>query len=73
MPGSLGPAPRTALEPMLTIEWNDPEAFTAALSEHGDTIAAVVMEPMMLNAGAIGPPTATCSTYASCAPGAASC
>jgi glutamate-1-semialdehyde 2,1-aminomutase len=53
-PGSLGQLP-DALDPTLTIEWNDPQAFTAAVSQHGDTIAAVVMEPMMLNAGAIEP------------------
>src|SRR5881628_226426 len=38
VPGSLGQIPE-ALDPMLTVEWNDPEAFTAALREHGDTIA----------------------------------
>jgi glutamate-1-semialdehyde 2,1-aminomutase len=54
LPGSLGQIP-DALDPTVTIEWNDHEAFTAALSEHGDSIAAVVMEPMMLNAGAIVP------------------
>lgn len=54
VPGSLGQIP-DALDPTLTIAWNDPEAFTAALREHADTIAAVVMEPMMLNAGAIVP------------------
>jgi glutamate-1-semialdehyde 2,1-aminomutase len=53
-PGSLGQLP-DALDSTLTIEWNDPKAFTAALSEHGDTVAAVLMEPMMLNAGAIAP------------------
>jgi glutamate-1-semialdehyde 2,1-aminomutase len=53
-PGSLGQLP-DALDPTLTIEWNDPQAFATALSEYGDTIAAVVMEPMMLNAGAIMP------------------
>lgn len=54
MPGSLGQL-ADALDPMLTVEWNDAEAFTAALRDRGDTIAAVVMEPMMLNAGAIVP------------------
>jgi len=54
VPGSLGQVP-DALDPMLTVEWNDAEAFAAALRDHGDTIAAVVMEPMMLNAGAIVP------------------
>lgn len=54
LPGSLGQVP-DALDPVLTVEWNDAEAFTAALRDHGDMIAAVVMEPMMLNAGAIVP------------------
>ncbi|AQT79956.1 hypothetical protein B1R94_12745 [Mycolicibacterium litorale] len=54
LPGSLGQLPE-ALDPTLTIAWNDPDAFVAALREHADTIAAVVMEPMMLNAGAIVP------------------
>lgn len=54
LPGSLGQIP-DALDPTITIEWNDPAAFAAALAEHGDTIAAVLMEPMMLNAGAIAP------------------
>jgi glutamate-1-semialdehyde 2,1-aminomutase len=53
-PGSVGQLP-DALDPTLVIEWNDPQAFATALSEHGDTIAAVIMEPMMLNAGAIVP------------------
>ncbi|MET0700481.1 MAG: aminotransferase class III-fold pyridoxal phosphate-dependent enzyme [Mycobacterium sp.] len=54
LPGSLGQI-ADALDPTMTIEWNDADAFTATLAEHGDTIAAVVMEPMMLNAGAIAP------------------
>ncbi|MCV7224858.1 aspartate aminotransferase family protein [Mycolicibacterium komossense] len=54
LPGSLGQI-ADALDPTVTIEWNDAEAFAATLAEHGDTIAAVVMEPMMLNAGAIVP------------------
>jgi glutamate-1-semialdehyde 2,1-aminomutase len=53
-PGSLGQL-SDALDPTITIEWNDPEALTATMNEHGDTIAAVVMEPIMLNAGAIAP------------------
>lgn len=53
-PGSLGQIPE-ALEPTLTIEWNDADAFSEAIAQHGQTIAGVVMEPMMLNAGAILP------------------
>ena len=53
-PGSLGQVP-DALDPLLIIDWNDPDAFTRAIDDHGDSIAAVLMEPMMLNAGAIEP------------------
>lgn len=52
--GSLGQL-HEALDATITIEWNDEEAFTEALARHGETIAGVVMEPMMLNAGAIVP------------------
>jgi glutamate-1-semialdehyde 2,1-aminomutase len=54
LPGSLGQLPQ-ALDQVITIAWNDPAAFDAALDAHQGTIAAVVMEPMMLNAGAIEP------------------
>ncbi|MGH3681786.1 MAG: aspartate aminotransferase family protein [Natronosporangium sp.] len=37
------------------LEWNDPEALAAALREHGDTICAVLMEPVMVNTGGIEP------------------
>lgn len=53
-PGSRGQLPE-ALDATLTIEWNDPDALTAAINAHGGSIAAVLMEPMMLNAGAIEP------------------
>lgn len=53
-PGSLGQIPQ-ALDQTVTIAWNDPAAFDAALIAHEGTLAAVVMEPMMLNAGAIAP------------------
>jgi glutamate-1-semialdehyde 2,1-aminomutase len=53
-PGSLGQIPQ-ALDQMITTAWNDPAAFDEALAAHEGTIAAVVMEPIMLNAGAIAP------------------
>lgn len=37
------------------LPWNDAEALAALLSASGDTIAAVIMEPMMVNAGGIEP------------------
>lgn len=35
--------------------WNDADALETLLREHGDTIAAVIMEPMMVNTGGLEP------------------
>jgi glutamate-1-semialdehyde 2,1-aminomutase len=45
----------SALSDVITIEWNDVGAFTRVMADHGDEIAAVIMEPVMLNAGVIVP------------------
>jgi glutamate-1-semialdehyde 2,1-aminomutase len=45
----------SALGEVITIEWNDAEAFQQAMADHGDEIAAVIMEPVMINAGVIVP------------------
>jgi len=45
----------SALADVLMIEWNDAAAFGHVVAERGDEIAAVIMEPVMLNAGAIEP------------------
>lgn len=37
------------------LPWNDADALAALLSSSGETIAAVIMEPMMVNAGGIEP------------------
>jgi glutamate-1-semialdehyde 2,1-aminomutase len=47
--------PPEALEESITLPWNDVSAVEAALARRGDDIAAVLMEPMMVNAGAICP------------------
>lgn len=39
----------------ITVEWNDLDAVRAALEAHPGEVAAVITEPMMLNAGAIEP------------------
>ncbi len=44
-----------ALEATIVVPWNDLEALRAALAEHGQDVAAVITEPMMLNQGAIEP------------------
>jgi glutamate-1-semialdehyde 2,1-aminomutase len=54
LPGSLGQLPQ-ALDQVITIAWNDPAALDVALDARDGTIAAIVMEPIMLNAGAIEP------------------
>jgi glutamate-1-semialdehyde 2,1-aminomutase len=57
--GAAGPAsagqPADALADSLILPWNDSNAVADAFSDHGGDIAAVLMEPMMLNAGAILP------------------
>ncbi len=47
--------PPEALDESITLPWNDVSAVEAALARRGDDIAAVLMEPMMVNAGAICP------------------
>lgn len=39
----------------ITVEWNDLDAVRAALDAHDGEVAAIITEPMMLNAGAIEP------------------
>ncbi|MBV9922122.1 MAG: aminotransferase class III-fold pyridoxal phosphate-dependent enzyme [Pseudonocardia sp.] len=54
LPGSKGQL-ASALREVDTIEWNDLAAFERFMSDHGDEVAAVIMEPIMLNAGVIPP------------------
>ncbi len=42
-------------ETLVVLPWNDAEAFTAAMDELGDRVAAVITEPIMLNTGCILP------------------
>jgi glutamate-1-semialdehyde 2,1-aminomutase len=43
------------LEDSILLPWNDLEALTVVLERHQGEVAAVLMEPMMVNAGAIEP------------------
>jgi glutamate-1-semialdehyde 2,1-aminomutase len=45
-----------ALADVLAAEWNDESGLRALFSEHGDRIAALIMEPLPCNGGVI-PPT----------------
>jgi glutamate-1-semialdehyde 2,1-aminomutase len=53
-PASQG-QPASALRDVSVLEWNDVAAFEQLMTEHGSEIAAVIMEPVMLNAGVIIP------------------
>lgn len=53
-PASAGQPPQ-ALDESITLPWNDLSALTATFDRRSSEIAAVLMEPMMINAGAIEP------------------
>ena len=53
-PGSAGQLP-SALADSVVVGWNDADALAAALDAHGEEVAAVIMEPMMVNTGSIEP------------------
>lgn len=57
--GRWGPATRgqneAELAGQIVLPWNDPDAVTVAFDRYGDEIAAIITEPMMVNAGAIEP------------------
>jgi glutamate-1-semialdehyde 2,1-aminomutase len=54
VPGSSGQA-LGSLDKMVLVRWNDAEALERELDAQGDQIAAVIMEPVMLNTGAAEP------------------
>jgi glutamate-1-semialdehyde 2,1-aminomutase len=47
--------PKSVLDDVVVAGWNDLEALAAAFEHHPGEIAAVIMEPMMVNGGAIPP------------------
>jgi glutamate-1-semialdehyde 2,1-aminomutase len=53
-PASAG-QPAEALADSIVLPWNDLEPLAALLEREGDDVCAVLMEPVMLNAGAIPP------------------
>ncbi|WP_309126873.1 glutamate-1-semialdehyde 2,1-aminomutase [Microbacterium sp.] len=54
LPGSAGvPAPITAQT--VVIDYNDPDALAAVFAEHGDRIAAVIVEAASANMGVVAP------------------
>jgi glutamate-1-semialdehyde 2,1-aminomutase len=53
-PASKG-QPASALTDVIIIEWNDVQAFEQVMADHGSEVAAVIMEPIMINAGVIVP------------------
>jgi glutamate-1-semialdehyde 2,1-aminomutase len=53
-PASQG-QPASALSDVLVLEWNDIAAFRQLMDTRGSDVAAVIMEPIMLNAGVLAP------------------
>jgi glutamate-1-semialdehyde 2,1-aminomutase len=54
VPASAG-QPSEALADSILLPWNDADAVADALERHGERVCAVLMEPVMFNAGAIAP------------------
>jgi glutamate-1-semialdehyde 2,1-aminomutase len=54
LPGAPGMIPE-ALAHTLQLPWNDPTALKRAFAEHGDRVAAVILEPVCANAGVVPP------------------
>ncbi|HEV3311618.1 MAG TPA: aspartate aminotransferase family protein [Chloroflexota bacterium] len=52
--GSAG-TPQAAVDLIIPLPWNDPDAVERTLSERGHEIAAVLTEPIMCNCGVIPP------------------
>lgn len=46
---------RAAGEQLIVLPWNDPEALRAAVAREGDSVAAILTEPVMCNTGCILP------------------
>jgi glutamate-1-semialdehyde 2,1-aminomutase len=55
VPGNSG-IPAAIRDLVVVVPFNDPDAVVRALAEHRDRIAAMILEPVMMNAGII-PPT----------------
>jgi glutamate-1-semialdehyde 2,1-aminomutase len=54
IPGSPGVTPGTAADTVV-VAWNDVEAVTAAVEEHGDNLAAIICEPVAANMNLVLP------------------
>lgn len=54
IPGSPGVTPGTAADTVV-VAWNDTEAVTAAVDEHGDDLAAIICEPVAANMNLVLP------------------
>ncbi len=54
IPQSAG-VPEAGADELVMVPWNDPDAFSAAIDQHADDLAAVILEPVHYNAGCIPP------------------
>jgi glutamate-1-semialdehyde 2,1-aminomutase len=53
-PSSAG-VPENGADDLVMVAWNDTDAFSSAVDQHGDELAAVICEPIHYNAGCIPP------------------
>jgi len=54
IPGSPGVTPGTAAD-TIVVPWNDTDAVSAAVSDHGDDLAAIICEPVAANMNLVLP------------------
>jgi len=54
VPGTRG-QPQAALQDVIVLPWNDPEALGAAMHMYRGQLAAVILEPILCNTGVISP------------------
>jgi glutamate-1-semialdehyde 2,1-aminomutase len=54
VPGNSG-IPQAIRDLVIVVPFNDPDAVARALSENTDRVAAMILEPVMMNAGIIAP------------------
>jgi glutamate-1-semialdehyde 2,1-aminomutase len=56
MPVPSGPGlPRELADTLIVLTWNDPASFSQVMAERGTEVAAIITEPVMLNAGCVLP------------------
>ncbi len=53
--GQTAGLPHTLIQSTIVVPWNDPHAFDQAMTQHGEQLACVILEPVAANMGVIPP------------------